>query len=90
MKSLEKGPDPEPAPFPADSLRLPCQGVEKTPEVLLFLLEVCLVVQGELAGTEHQGRKSLSDREEGEGKSMSLGTGLWAEMLAWRVGRALR
>lgn len=72
MKSLEEGLDSEPTPFPAESFRLPCQGVSKTLEVLLFLLEVCLVVQRELAGTEHQGRKSLSGREEGEGKSMIL------------------
>lgn len=60
MKSLEKDLDPEPTPLPAESLSLPCQGVPKTPEVLLFLLEVCLVVQGVGEGTEHQGRKSLS------------------------------
>lgn len=55
-KRLEKGLDPEPAPLPAESLSLPCQGVPKPPEVQLFLLEECLVAQGEWAWAERQGR----------------------------------
>lgn len=72
-KSLEQVLEPEPMALLAESLSLPGQSVQMSPETLLLFLKQCLGLEGAWAGTQCQGRQSLSGREEREGKSMSSG-----------------